>query len=491
MTSYKSIAKSSGIIASVQIVQMVFSFIRNKIFAVVLGSSAFGLYSLYNTFIEMCSTFSLLGLHNSAVRELSRCDGNNEKIGKVFYVLNRLIAAASVIVFAVLLIFSEEIGFYLFNETGQTNGIRWVAFIMLLSVLSKEGYAILNGIRHLRDLAISQIVSSALGTIGMIIAVLVFGAASIPSALGIIYLSMSLITFYYIWKAGIKECKVKLGEFKPYSKELLNIGLGVTIAGVISTVMTIMSKSYMTEVFSISTVGYYQASATISNLYTGIILSAMGVDFMPRVSKVADDNNEVTILINQQMIFGIVLSSIAITSILLFSRELLYLLYSSEFMVADNIIRWQIVAVFLRVIAFPFSYTILAKGKAKAYAVIQVIFWASDYLLLIVFSKLLGFEGLGVNYLVAYCGYLLMGYLIVRKTCSFTFSKELIQVLSKLFVFILLSWFIASIDIDSYILKWVVNIVILGFHAFFVNHYMKNKMNLDIRQLMRNKLRKK
>ena len=73
MTSYKSIAKSSGLIAFVQIAQMVFSLLRNKAISILLGSGAFGLYSIYNTFIEMGSVFAVFGVNNSVVRELSRC----------------------------------------------------------------------------------------------------------------------------------------------------------------------------------------------------------------------------------------------------------------------------------------------------------------------------------------------------------------------------------------------------------------------------------
>lgn len=491
MTSYKSIAKSSGLIAFVQIAQMFFALFRNKAIALLLGSASFGLYSLYNTFIEMGSVFAVFGLNNSVVRELSRCGGNKQEIGKVFYISNRLILLSSAVVFLLTLVFAEEIGFYMFHEEGYAAGIRCVAFIVLFSVAAREGYAILNGIRSLKNLAVSQIVSSAIGSVGMVLAIWYWKADAIPAALGIISVTMSVVTFLYVRKEGIREVKASWSEFRKTARVLLYIGAGVTIAGIVSTVMTVMSKSFLTEHYSISAVGFYQASWTISNLYTGIILTAMGVDFMPRLSKIIDDSKKATELINQQIIFGVVLSSVAISGILLFSKEILYLLYTKEFTVASSIVQWHIIGVFLRVMAFPFSYTLLAKGEVKLYAVAQILFWTGDYVLLMICSHLWGFNGLGVNYPIAYFGYLVMTCLAARRISHYACSKELIEVTVKLCAFIAAAWMLSSVEMENRVIKYFAAGMLLLFHFRFVNSYLKNKMDLNLWQLVRNRIVRK
>lgn len=491
MASYKSIAKSSGLIAFVQVAQMFFSLLRNKVMSVLLGSAAFGLYSIYNTFIEMGSVLAVFGLNTSVVRELSRCKEDKQAIGKVYYISNRLISIFGLIVFIVGMIFAKEIGLYMFNEDGHETGIRCVLFIVLFSVAAKQGYAILNGIRNLRKLAVSQIVSSCIGSIGVVLGILLWKEDAIPLAMGVIYVTMATVTYYYVRRAGVREVRSSLVEFKKTSRTLLYIGAGVTIAGIISTVMTFMSKSFLTDHYSMSAVGCYQSSWTISNLYTGIILTAMGVDFMPRLSSIINDKKKATELINQQILFGIVLSSIAISGILLFSKELLYILYDKEFEVASSILRWQILGVFLRTIAFPFSYTILAKGEAKFYALAQIVFWVGDFLLLMLCSWIWGFDGLGVNYPIAYLGYLTMTCLAARRICRFSFSKELIRVFVILIAFIGVAWMFSSLGVENLGLKYGISIVFLLIHFCFVKNYLKVKMDLDIWQLLKNKMGRK
>ena len=200
MASYKNIAKSSGLIACVQIAQMIFSLFRNKVISLILGSGAFGLYSIYTTFIEMGSVFAVFGLNNSVVRELSRCGKNKCSIGKVYYISNRLILISSTIICILILLFAKELSYYIFNEYGHEDGVRCVAFLVILMVIAKEGYAILNGIRSLRKLAVSQIVGSGTGSIGIIFAILLLNSDAIPASLVFIYATVAIVTYIIIRK---------------------------------------------------------------------------------------------------------------------------------------------------------------------------------------------------------------------------------------------------------------------------------------------------
>lgn len=488
MSSYKEIAKSSGLVAFVQVAQMLFALFRNKAVSVLLGSASFGLYSIYNTLVELGTSVAIFGLNNSIVREISRSKNDKQQIGRVYYVANRLVAVFSLIVCSAVLVFAKDIGYYMFNESGHESGVRCIAGIVLFMVVAQEGYAVLNGIRSMRHLAVSQIVSSGVGSVGTILAILFWRENAIPAALGIVAVTMAFVTFLYVKKDGVREVKVSRSEFGAISRTLLYIGAGVTVAGLISTIMTFLSKRFLLEHYTLSAVGLYQSSWTVSNLYTGIVLGAMGVDFMPRLSKTIDDKVKAAELINQQIIFGVVVSSIAISGILMFSKELLFILYAHEFEAAANIVRWHIIGVFLRVIAFPFSYTILAKGKALLYAIIQTIFWVGDYLLLMLSSCIWGFDGLGVNYPIAYCAYLLMTFGAAKFICGFSFSKELLTVLAKLTLFIALAWAFTCFDIKIAWCKYGVACVLLSLQAIYVWRYLQNKMGLNIWQFVKNRV---
>lgn len=487
-SSYRDIIKSSGLIAFVQLFQMGFSLIRNKAIALILGAGGFGIWSLYYTFIQMISSFSLLGMDQSGVRDIARHNTDRETIGKCIWTFRRAIFCISVLVGIAVFCFASRISDYLFNSDQYAGGIRLFSLVVIGEGIARGGYAILNGIRDMKKLAKSQILSSILGSLSAIGIIFFWKEQGIALGLSTITFILAIITSWFVKKTGVKEVVPSQKEASRILRSLLVVGVGFTLAGLIATLMTLFAKSYLNQHYNLTAVGIYQASWTISNLYIGIILSAMGIDFMPRLSQVADNNAQMCRLLNEQIEFGVLLSSVGVTGILIFSSFILQLLYSSEFISGVNIIRWQVLGVAMRIIAFPFSYAIMAKGKSLLYVIIQALFWVSDYLLLIVFSSWFGFEGLGVNYFIAYTGYLLMTYIASSYLCHFRFNRKVIRIIAVTWGCIIIIWLFNNYAPKS--ITYVAGIPFLVIQGLAVNWYMKKYMKIDLIRFIQNKLRK-
>lgn len=487
--SYKDMAKSSGIVAFVQIFQMAFSLLRNKLVALFIGASGFGIWSLFQTFMDMAVSFSTFGLDQGGVREIAKSSSDKTSTSKCIFAFRVAILSISIIFSIIILCFAEDISQYIFKTSGYAGGIRILAITLIFYGISKGGYAILNGLHALKSLAISQVISSVSGSIGAILIIYFCGENGIPYALSVVIVVSAIITSHYIKKQKIGFTSLSWVEFRDYVKKLMYLGLGFTIAGIVSTVMTMMSKSYLNLHYDLDTVGIYQASWTISNLYIGIILSAMGIDFMPRLSKVSSDDTQMNLLINQQIQFGMSLASIGGTLVLLFSPLILLILYSSEFVTGVSIIRWQFLGVVLRVVAFPFSYSIMAKGKPIQYATIQVIFWITDYLLLRLFSSVGGFDALGINYFVAYILYLLLTCFACVYNHNFRLSKETKKIVLLAMVFICLFW-ILCLCLDGIIL-YIVGMILWCIQFYFTNKYINQVMKIDLFKFVKSKLLRK
>lgn len=480
---YKDMAKSSGIIAMVQIFQMAFGLVRNKVVALLIGASGFGVWSIFHSFIEMCSSFSTFGLDQGGVREIAKNSESAEKIGKCIFTFRAAILSISILAGALIFAFAGPINDWLFDSQDYVLGVRVVAFLICVNGIAKGGYAILNGVRAIRYLALSQIISAVVGSIGAIAVIYFFKESGIPYALSIVTVSMAVVTLIYIKKLRIKTVVPARGEFRGILKSLLHLGLGFTVAGIVASMMTLCSRGYLNSHYSMDAVGIYQASWTIANLYIGVILAAMGVDFMPRLSKVCDDNCKVNGLIDKQIEFGICVASVGAAIVMLLAPYILVLLYSSEFTLGTTIIRWQILGVMLRIIAFPFSYAIMAKGKPLQYAFIQVVFWTGEFGLLVLFSNLWGFDALGINYFVAYIGYMLMTYLACRHNSRYAMSVQTRRIVACALMFIALFWAICMFT-DGYV-TYVLGGMLWCVQLSVMNRILKRVMDINIIQLVK------
>ncbi|WP_341226035.1 oligosaccharide flippase family protein [uncultured Arcticibacterium sp.] len=478
MNSYKKIAKSSGLIASAQILKMAFSMVRNKVIAIALGTFGFGIWGLYQTLIEIIYNFSLLGVDKSGVREIAIIESKNKKeINETTQVLQILIWILSIVTFATCLFFSKTISQSLFQSDKYSSGIMIVSVVFLFKGAATCNSTILNGLQLLKPLASSQILGAAIGTCSVITLVYSVGLSGIPYFLLLIAISEWLTSYYFLRKNYKISPNIPFDVFKKKYQIFFKVGFGFFIAAIVAAASTYLARTFLLKEYNLESLGIYQASWNISNLYIGIILSAMGVDFMPRLTKSITQKDKASSLINEQMEFGTLLASFGIAFILIFSKTIITLLYSDAFQEATEIIRWQAFGVFFRVIGFPLSYAIMAKKKSYHYIAVQIIFWVSDYLLLVLISNTLGFKFLGLNYFFSYIIYLLLAGTVTYKLVNFKPSKLLIKIFTISSCFLVLSFIISFLLTGlPHLFAGVLTLIAL---LLWMNYYFKKYMNIN------------
>jgi len=170
--------------------------------------------------------------------------------------------------------------------------------------------------------------------------------------------------------------------------------------------------------------GNYQAAWALGGIYVGFILQAMGTDFYPRLSAVADDEVASTRMVNEQARVSLLLAGPGLLATLALSPLVMAVFYSAEFAGAVPLLRWFCLGMLLRVVAWPMGFIILAKGKQ------QIFFWTElaaatvqvglTWLLL----DLVGLAGAGIAFVGLYLWHGLLIYGLVQGLYGFRWSRE-------------------------------------------------------------------
>jgi PST family polysaccharide transporter len=491
MSSYKEIAKSTGIIAFVKIFTILFGIVRVKAIAIFLGTAGFGYYSIFAGFAEMFSTFTTLGVDQSGVREIARVHNSEDKkqIALTRNAIKFSIYFFMTISCFVAVIFSRKLSGFLFGTESYSLEVIIVSCGAVFTCIARGQMAVLNGLRQIKYLAYCQIIGALAGSIGAILFIYLLGEKGIPWAISLVSVSLFFSTLYYEKKNIF--VKVELVSLRLYYVEitrLLGLGLSLSLSGVMAAVVANFSIIFLRKELGLEVVGLYQSSWTISNLYIGIILGAMGVDFMPRLMGVINDKIIAAKKVNEQIQIGVLVGSIGVLITFLFAPIILQLLYSAEFAGAGTIMRWHSLGIALRVVAWPLAFVITAKGRGLIYAAVQIAFSFLEYTMLVLFVKLYGVHGLGVNYLIAYSIYLSLVFLVCRYLVDFSFdrfTKKLIII-----VFIFLVGAIISVRIVPDNLQVLSAIILVLLNGLWVNYILKNKMNIDVLTILRRQLRR-
>jgi PST family polysaccharide transporter len=148
--------------------------------------------------------------------------------------------------------------------------------------------------------------------------------------------------------------------------------------------------------------GYFQAAIGVSAMYVSFILQAMGTDFYPRLTAFAQDANTCNQLVNEQMEIALLLAAPLILAMLTFCPLVIYLLYSRNFGLASEILRWQMLGALLKVIAWPVGFILLAKNQGLKFFGCELL-WNLAYLGTILLGlKPVGLIITGIGFTTAY-----------------------------------------------------------------------------------------
>lgn len=489
MSSYKQIAKSSGLVAVVSIIQMIFGLLRNKAIAVLLGAKGFGMYGMYQVFIETAISFSSLGLDKSGVRQIAK--NNDEKVlrDKTIHIFKKSLVFISLLVAALCALLAKHISLSLFGSTDYTIGVLIACVTVFMRSVSQGQISILNGLRDLRSLALAQIIAAIIGSLSSVLLIYYLGVDGLALSFFSFGLTVVLFSSYFVSKKEIQKIQVTNLEFTQELKALLKLGLGFSIAGIIASLFTYFSRIYINYRFDLETVGIYQACWLISNMYIGIILTAMSVDFMPRLMKKISDQIAVRKMVNEQMEFGTLLAGFGVVIILLFSEIILTLLYSADFVKGESIIRWQVLGVSLRVLGFPLAHSVMAYNKPFLYVIIQGVFAIMEFLLLILFTQIYGYLGLGISYFVGYLFFMVLWYICTRRIFGFKFSKKIIKILIFTWTGILIAFSFKYFF--SGLTYYVLSVIFLMMYGTFIDFIMKRFMNISLFLMIKHKILRK
>ncbi|MGC9332025.1 MAG: oligosaccharide flippase family protein [Bacteroidales bacterium] len=212
--SYKTIVKTTGLIGAVQVFQIVFGLIRNKVLAILVGTHGVGICGLYKNFTDMATKISMLGLDQSGVRQIAKNAEQKETVAKTVFILQYAILFVSILFTIISFIFAKQISEYIFETEKYTIGVRIVFFAILFHGISMGQRAILNGFRYIKELAISQIIGAIGGSVVAILAVYFFDLRGIAWYVLSIPLIAAVTMGWFVRKMQVKTLVPTIKEAK-------------------------------------------------------------------------------------------------------------------------------------------------------------------------------------------------------------------------------------------------------------------------------------
>jgi O-antigen/teichoic acid export membrane protein len=422
--TYVEILKSTSLIGVSSVASIVFSIIRMKVLAVLLGPGGIGLFGLYSLIADFATSLAGMGAQASGVRQVAAAVGSGDaaQIGRTVKVLNWTSIVLGVIGAALLAALALPVSHLTFGTTLEAPGVALLGIAVFLRLVAGAPTALIQGTRRIRDLAALTVIGALLNTVVTIPLIYYFGAAGIVPSLIAMALTSLLAALWYRRRIVLPAARLSVIEARYETGELLKLGFAFMVSGLLTVGAAYVIRIFILQADGVEAAGLYQAAWAIGGLYAGFILQAMGTDFYPRLTGAANDHARCNRLVNEQAQISVLLAGPGLLATMTLAPLVMAVFYSVEFQPAVPLLRWLCFCMLLRVVAWPMGFIILAKGAQRMFFWTEIAAAMVQVGLAWFLLPRVGLVGAGIAFAGLYAWHGALVYFLVRRLTGFRWS---------------------------------------------------------------------
>ena len=430
--SHKTILKATGIFGFAQVMKMIVGIIGSKFVAIFLGPIGIGTLGLLNNTISIIGSLTSFGLGITSVREvtLANSEKDENKFSERITVLQKLAIIIGFFGAIITLVFSKLLSIWTFGTPDYYYWFVLLSVNFIISSLTTVRFSIMQGLRMVKSIAFSNVISSIFITIFSLPIYYFFKFNGIVAVILLSSLISLLVNYLFTRKVRILPSELSFLESIKNGIPLLKMGFLLSLNIIFGQICSYIIKIYLNgNGSSVEILGLFEVSSVILISYVGLVFSAMGTDFYPRLTSIQNNNLKVKELVNDQIEIGLLLITPAITFLYLVAPFLIQLLYTKEFLGVVLILKAALFAVIIKAIIWPLGFIILAKGETKLYFKQEII---SDLFLLIstiVLYHFFGLVGIGIASFVQFSGYAFYILPVLKRKFEFNIRKETYKII--------------------------------------------------------------
>jgi PST family polysaccharide transporter len=423
--------KSTFIMGGASVINIILGIIRNKVIALLLNPSGMGLAGVYQSISNLAATISGMGINESGARQVSLAfeAGNQSLISRTSLSLRRIAFITGIGGMVLLLLLSQRVGFLTFHNTEHTLDIALLSLTILFGTISGGQFALIQGARKITYLAYLNVLGPLWGTLLSLPIIYFMGVRGVVSYLIIMSATNIMTSWWYSKKIKIPSAKASWHNSILDAKPLVRLGTALMIGTIIGVGTSYLLRILLIRRLGLDAAGEFQASSILSTVYVGILFKAMATDFYPRLSAASMSDMESGLLVNEQIEAGLLLAVPGVLVTLTFAPPVMVILYSSKFLPAVDVLRWQVLGVLLQVVTWPMGYILRAKAAGGLFIGTE-LFSSSIYLAATwIGIGYIGLPGIGIAYFVYNVLYFILIYRVVHTKYGFSFVPKNVQLL--------------------------------------------------------------
>ncbi|MDO5570862.1 MAG: oligosaccharide flippase family protein [Bacteroidales bacterium] len=421
--SYR-IFHSTFILGSAHLFVIFFNLLKNKTAAFLLGSEGIGMIALLSSVIDLVKSFSSLGIDQSGIREMG-CSQKNKL--STIAIIKKWTLLSSVFGAFICIFFSKTLSRFAFGNDENYLYIMLLSIPIFISILTSARLTIIKGLGFYKKVALYNSISALASLILSSSLYFLLGFKGI-----VLSLILSSAASYIISAISYQQCVDN--SSKPSSSpslkdgwQMIKLGLFTVFSSISYSAALFIARSFINSKDSLSAIGVFQASFTITIMYSALILQSLSTEYFPRLSSVSYSNRKMSYYVNKQLSSLAVMALPLLSIMMLLSPFVIRILYSIEFSDSVQLLQMHLFGALLRIFSIPMAYILLVEKRGATYMFTEiswgVVYFISMYLLWPHF----GLSSTAIAYILSYIYYFIVVAVSTRITSQFRISLKALK----------------------------------------------------------------
>ncbi len=374
----------------------------SKFIALFIGPEGMALIGNLRNFLSTIQSISIAGLYNGFVKLISKHKNDLIKLtntlSTVFY-----FGFFSSLLLAFLCYYDAEfINNLIFFNNNYVYVIETMAIVLPFYALNMYVFAIMNGFSKYRILLVINITGQVLG---LLVTLLLIKQENIDGALIAVVITPALnllitivgIAFRKNLMSIINITNIQTSVLRKLSPNMIM----ALVSSIALPIVYIIIRNYIISEIGIKEAGYWTAVTRVSDYYLMFINSLMALYILPRFAELktqSEFRKEVFSFYKTVLpIFAIILGVVYL------SRSVLVnLLFTEEFRPIEDLMGYQILGDFMRVMSMVIAYKFLAKKMFTHFIIIEVFLFVIMYFSSIYLIDVFGLKGAVMGHCLSY-----------------------------------------------------------------------------------------
>ncbi len=374
----------------------------SKFIALFIGPEGMALIGNLRNFLSTIQSISIAGLYNGFVKLIAKYKNHitelTHTLSTVFY-----FGFFLSLILAFLCYYNAEfVNELIFFNNNYVYVIETMAIVLPFYALNMFVFAIMNGFSKYKILLVINITGQILG---LLVTLLLIKQENIDGALIAVVITPALNLLITIVGVAFRKNLMSFINITDIQFSVLrNLSPNMIMALVSSIalpIVYIIIRNYIISEIGIKEAGYWTAVTRVSDYYLMFINSLMALYILPRFAELksrSEFRKEVFSFYKTVLpIFAIILGIIYLSRTLLIN-----LLFTEEFRPIEDLMGYQILGDFMRVMSMVIAYKFLAKKMFTHFIIIEIFLFVIMYFSSIYLIDAFGLKGAVMGHFLSY-----------------------------------------------------------------------------------------